>query len=158
MTIITSRLVTHANHELNLIGYGPLPIDMEARSVDINDLMRKNIIDLVTMFAGQQHSGASSDYLVQTLNELLQFKTLTPISRKASEWAYIPEAIAGDKITWQNRRNSAALSSDGGKTYYLVNDDHRPLYEVYRKLPKAMRLLVWNRFRFLILTMYRSVK
>ena len=158
MTVITSRLVTHANHELNLIGYGPLPIDMEADSVDINDAMRKNVIDLVTMFAGQHHSGASAQYLVQTLNRLLQLKTLTPISCKATEWQYIDEAIAGDKFTWQNLRNSAAISSDGGKTYYLVDDAHRPLYGVYRKLPKALRLLVWNHLRGFILVMHRSVK
>lgn len=103
-TIMTeeSNLVAHARHELNLIGNGPM----------IDD----HVLEIVKIFSEQGHSGYSAMYTANLINKLLNFENLTPLTNNPDEWVEVVDEL------WQNKRNSAAFSKDGGKTYTLTTD------------------------------------
>lgn len=120
-----SNLVEHARRELALAG----------NDEDFNE----SIIKAVEAFASFGHSGGSASIAIPMLNDLLQFKNLTPLTNDPEEWQeHSPEQWDGEKGVWQSRRNSKAFSDDGGTTYYLLSDrDGRlgplPIYETVKK-------------------------
>lgn len=95
-------LVEHARQELSLLG----------NDDDFNEC----IINAIKAFASYGHSGGSASVAIPILNDLLQFKNLTPLTNNSSEWNKV-----GDE-SWQSSRNSEAFSKDGGKTYYLLSE------------------------------------
>lgn len=102
-------LVKHARRELELVGN------------DAN--FNESIIKAVEGFASYGHSGGSASVAINILNDLLQFKNLTPLTNDPKEWMYVADEIWGEPGgIWQNRRNSEAFSNDGGKTYYLLSE------------------------------------
>lgn len=115
-----SNLVNHARTELSLLGEDVATIE--------------GYIKMIQIFADMGHSGGSASVFIPTLNQLLQFKNLTPLTNDPEEWMFIDDDKWGkDGGIWQNRRNSEAFSNDGGKNYYLLSDDadsenRRPLY------------------------------
>lgn len=98
-----SNLVEHARRELGLIGEDPKMIEM--------------YINVVQAFADFGHSGGSASVAIPTINALLQFKNLTPLTDDPDEWVSHSEGMIA-----QNKRNPDAFSEDGGKTYYLLSD------------------------------------
>lgn len=68
-------------------------------------------------FADMGHSGGSASIAIPQINELLQFKNLSPLTDDPAEWV-----DHGGKL-WQNTRNSEAFSEDGGKRYYLLSEN-----------------------------------
>lgn len=117
-----SNLVAHARRELDLLGES----DQEFKNAIINS---------VAEFEKYGHSGGSASVAIPLLNDLLQFKNLTPLTNDPSEWIHHEPPVVsreGGDI-WQSSRNSEAFSNDGGKTYYLLseggNDSNRePLH------------------------------
>lgn len=101
-----SNLVTHARTELTRIGEEPEVIDGYVRVVEA--------------FASMGHSGGSASVAIPTLNALLQFKNLAPLTNDPDEWENVSE-MSGYEM-WQNRRNSEAFSDDGGQTYWLLSE------------------------------------
>lgn len=97
-----SNLVAHARHELNLIGNGPM----------IDD----HVLEIVKIFSEQGHSGYSAMYTINLITKLLSFENLAPLTNNPDEWVDVLDGM------WQNKRNSAAFSNDGGKTYTLTTD------------------------------------
>lgn len=103
-----SQLVQHAIRELALTN---------------NDQEFKDcIVGAVREFAKYGHSGGSAGVGIHILNDLLQFKNLSPLTNDPEEWMLIEEAVAGRPDCWQSRRNPEAFSNDGGKTYYLLSE------------------------------------
>lgn len=96
-----SNLVDHARRELEMIGEDPEVIDGYLR--------------IIQAFADMHPSGGMASVMIPTLNELLQFKNLKPLTNNPDEW------IDHGGI-WQNARNSEAFSTDGGETYYLLSE------------------------------------
>jgi hypothetical protein len=121
-----SNLVEHAKRELALAG----------NDADFN----QSIIKAVEAFASYGHSGGSASVAIPMLNDLLQFKNLTPLTDDPSEWNIVDDAMQPDGVRcWQSNRNSEAFSHDHGKTYYLLsegsNSKHpEPLHETVRKI------------------------
>lgn len=101
-----SNLVTHARNELTAIGEEPAVIDWYCRVVE--------------EFASFGHSGGSASVAIPTLNALLQFKNLSPLTNDPGEWHNVSD-MSGYEL-WQSRRNSEAFSDDGGKTYWLLSE------------------------------------
>jgi hypothetical protein len=97
-----SNLVDHAKRELELLGE-------EEETVE-------GYLKIVQAFADMGHSGGSASVAIPTINALLQYKNLTALTDNPDEW------MAVDDQAWQNRRNSEAFSTDGGKTYYLLSE------------------------------------
>lgn len=105
------RLVKHARHELSL-----LPNEEP-------DLI-ESLMDAVKGFTSYRgHSGSSAQIAIHMLTALLRGENLLPLTDDPEEWEFHPKERYGiEKDMWQNRRNSKALSEDGGKTYILVDE------------------------------------
>jgi len=95
-------LVEHAKRELALAG----------NDEDFNECL----IKAVEAFAGYGHSGGSASVAIPMLNDLLQFKNLTPLTNRPTEWMNVGDGV------WQSVRNPEAFSKDRGVTYYLLSE------------------------------------
>lgn len=103
-----SNLVKHAKRELELLG--------EEEWV-VNGYLR-----MIKIFAQMGHSGGSASVFIPTLNRLLSFENLKPLTDDPDEWMQVTEDDGG---CWQSRRNAEAFSDDGGKSYYLLSEGGR---------------------------------
>jgi hypothetical protein len=99
--------VEHARRELELCGqYAEDPAYSES------------IIKAVRAFASYGHSGGSAMVAREQIHALLGFKALSPLTSDPAEWQDRSE-ISGSPL-WQNRRDPAMFSGDGGQTWYEV--------------------------------------
>lgn len=98
-----SNLVRHAKRELELIGEEQETIDGYLR--------------VIQAFADMGHSGGSASVAIPTINELLHYHNLSRLTNRLEEWNEVGADL------WQNSRNSAAFSTDGGATYHLVDEE-----------------------------------
>lgn len=105
-----SNLVEHARRELEVCGQTAEDPGYAA-----------SIVAAVAAFASYGHSGGSASIAIEQLHRLLQFGHLSPLTDDPEEWENRSE-MSGTPM-WQNRRNSAAFSEDGGKTFWLVTED-----------------------------------
>ena len=101
-----SNLGDHARRELELIGEDEKTIEW--------------YVSVIEKFAEFCHSGYTAAITTDVLYKLLQFQNLSPITNNPNEWMHIDENIGGPNL-WQSRRNPEIFSTDGGKTYYVVN-------------------------------------
>lgn len=112
-----SNLVDHARVELVKMGEDSDVIEWYLRTIQA--------------FASYGHSGGSASVAIPVLNELLQFKNITPLTDDPDEWIHHGEDMWGEAGgIWQNKRNSEAFSQDAGKTYYLISEggnDRNPI-------------------------------
>lgn len=151
-----SRLVAHAEQELAIIGLTP-PTREQMRQIDKvadpqegwNMLLAHSVMSIITLFASQGHSGASAANTLQLVDQLARFKPLSPLTNNPAEWLEVAEGL------WQNNRNGEAFSSDGGKTFHLL-DRHTKLYKYLNKLPKKARSWVWKNHRNWVNTLFTS--
>jgi hypothetical protein len=129
-------LVDHARRELELSG-----------ATTEDPALAESLVKAVEAFAAYGHSGGSAEWARTTLALLLAFEPLSPITTDPAEWIDQTEACGGGidgKRTWQNVRNSRALSHDGGRTHYFVDDDLvAGEFPVYTTLdPEAARMVM----------------
>ena len=96
------NLVAHARRELALIGEEPDVIEMYIRTI--------------RGFASYGHSGGSASIAIPVINQLLQYKALSPLTANPGEWNEVGSNL------WQNARQSDAFSEDGGQTYYILDE------------------------------------
>lgn len=102
-----SPLVDHARRELQLIGE--------------DDWLTEGLCKVVEAFAAMGHSGFSAEHSTQILEKLLRYQPLSPITDDPAEWMDRAQEMGGAPF-WQNVRDSRAMSTDGGKTYTLVDE------------------------------------
>ncbi len=109
-----SNLVDHAKRELDIL----------ANKGGHDEKLNRIIIECVEKFAEYGHSGGSASWAIPVLNDLLQFKNLSPLTDNPDEWMQVGTGglLYRGYNVWQNRRNSEAFSHDGGKTYYLLSN------------------------------------
>jgi hypothetical protein len=103
-----SNLIKHAERELSLIGYDGKD--------EYNNMAKSAIMELLTTFANQGHSGFSANYVIDIFNKLSRFETLSPLTGEDDEWNDVTE-MSGYK-QFQNKRDSAVFKDDTG-CYYL---------------------------------------
>jgi len=103
-----SSLVEHAKRELELCG-----------QYAEDQAYSQSLIAAIAAFASYGHSGGSAAVAIQQLHQLLQFRALSPLTSDPDEW-YDQSGIS-DSPLWQNKRDSAAFSRDGGHTWYFVD-------------------------------------
>jgi len=115
-----SIVFDHAKKELELLGEEP-------------DFV-KGYLDMIQIFEKMGHSGGSASVFIPTLNRLLQLDNLTPLTSDPDEWEHHGPDFGN---VWQSRRNPKAMSYDGGKTYYLVENDQEDVHGLryYHTLP-----------------------
>ena len=117
-----ARLVNHARAELALF---------PNEDPDFIESLIKTI-EGFTSYKG--HSGESATIAIHMATALLNGRNLMPLTDDAAEWEFHDKDKYGVSVDmWQNYRNSAAISEDGGKTYYIVGEpllgvDERKMY------------------------------
>jgi hypothetical protein len=104
-----SSLVNHARRELELCGQTAEDPGYAA-----------SLVATVAAFASYGHSGPSAELAVEQLTRLLRRENLAPLTDDPLEWQ--DQSVISQAPLWQNIRNRAAISYDGGRTYYLVNE------------------------------------
>lgn len=107
-----SNLVEHARTELELIGEEPETI--------------QGYLNVIQAFADMGHSGGSASVAIPTIEALLRYENLRPLTNNPDEWMFVSGKDYGvDEDIWQSRRNPEAFSHDGGVTYYLLSENAR---------------------------------
>lgn len=115
-----SNLYLHAKREMELAG-------MFDKDADYDGELAPTILEVVDKFSEFGHSGMSALISIQVLEKLLRFENLTPLTDNPDEWMDRSEESGGNKM-WQNKRNSACFSEDGGKTYYNINEKKKVMH------------------------------
>ncbi|MFI2620472.1 hypothetical protein [Streptomyces sp. NPDC018584] len=103
-----SPLVSHARRELRLIGEDPDTI--------------RGLCKVVQAFADMGHSGGSAHFASLYLDKLLRYQPLSDLTDDPNEWIDRHAEGLTSVPLWQSKRNSEAMSTDGGKTYYLLSE------------------------------------
>jgi len=104
-----SSLVDYAREELNIAGL----LDQDS---DYDGMLGTAALEIVEVFAQQGHSGMSAMMVTGIVEKLMRYEPLTPLTYAPDEW------IKHENDLWQNKRNPAVFSNDGGQTHYSVND------------------------------------
>lgn len=110
MTTGESPLITHARRELELAGMFDLDADYGPGAI------AGQVLELVEVFAKQQHSGGSAAYTLGLFEKLARLRPLSPLTSEPEEW--IDRSVESGEPLWQSRRCPSVFSRDGGKTWY----------------------------------------
>jgi len=100
----------------------------------------REVMDLLKVHFMHGHSGGSHFATLSLFNHLANGKTLSPLTDDPNEWMDISQYQNGEP-GWQNLRNSACFSKDGGKTYTNLEDGETHTdedgftYKTYKNLP-----------------------
>jgi len=117
--------VDHARRELELAGMFDKEVDGSEAAGSWNKLCANAVIELMEVFAKQGHSGMSASMTRELFKKLSNFETLTELTDDPDEWTNVSEHGGSDgKSLWQSSRNPSCMSSDGGKTYWDINEDY----------------------------------
>lgn len=114
-----SALVNHAKNELQLAGM--YDEDDKLGDISYNKMVADAVVELMQKFSEQDHSGFSAGMVRELFNKLSQFQTLTDITNNPDEWLNVAEYMNNEPM-WQNKRNPAIFSKDGGKTWYNIDE------------------------------------
>ena len=60
----------------------------------------------------------ASDHCLQTLNRLIRYENLAPLTNEPMEWVKVADDL------WQSIRNYDAFSNNGGETYKLYSENN----------------------------------
>lgn len=118
--ITAGSLVEHAKHELGLAG-------LDKPDSDYGGMLADAVLELIEVFAAQGHSGSSAAMVLDLFNKLADFKTLSPITSNAAEWEDVSD-FSGKEM-WQSTRCPSCFSTDGGKTWYDLDEPGQPIHE-----------------------------
>ncbi len=106
-----SNYIHHAKRELEFAGY-----DLEQKEEDPNKWICKNIIELLSVFSNQGHSGFSAPYCISMFEKLARFEPLTPLTGEDEEWNH----ICSESDTYQNKRCGTVFKKGkDGIAYWL---------------------------------------
>lgn len=85
----------------------------------------KQVMELIATFRSQGHSGSSAQTVLDAFNRVARYKPLSPLKDPMTTGEYIEH-----EGMLQSTRDSAIMSSDGGKSWF----------DVSRQVPLWMRL------------------
>lgn len=117
-----SNLYLHAKKELELLG---MYADTEENKDGLQPKLADNILKMIEVWGEIGHSGGSAMWTRDILNKLLNWENLAPITSNPDEWNDVSE-MNGSPM-WQNNRNPMLFSTDGGKSYYNVDDKKKKI-------------------------------
>lgn len=117
--VYESKMLQYTKNELELAGM----FNEDDETGPYNKLIAKAVVELMTTFSNQGHSGFSASMVRDIFNKLSNWETLTPITSNPDEWSNVAETTGPEDIgLWQNKRNPAIFSKDAGKTWYNVDE------------------------------------
>ena len=103
-------MVDHAKEELKYLRGSDTSHDSR------QDLIEKNILEIVEVFAAQGHSGGSAGYCIPIIHSLLKQKNITPLTGEDWEWTEVSPGL------FQNKRMSSIFKDEklfNGQAYWL---------------------------------------
>jgi len=104
------NLVEFAKSELDII----LNKCEDDEAKEMQEIINKDILEIVTIFSKQGHSGFSANYAINIITKLLKYEPITPLTGKDDEWILLNY---GDEIKYQNKRCSRVFKNKEGKAY-----------------------------------------
>jgi len=100
--LATTLAVRHAENELKLAGFYDKESGYERR-------VAYNVIELVKLFADQEHSWTTAHHCLEVFNRLALFNPLTPLTGADDEWEVMYDG------EWRNIRcHRVYMDADGG--------------------------------------------
>lgn len=117
-------LAEHAETEMRRAG-------LYDKGSDYEGMLAPAVMELVKVFASQGHSGNSAMTVLAIFDKVARFQTLGPLTSDPGEW-FDHGDMAGERL-WQNVRDGAAFSRDGGKTWYHLDDPAKCNGDVHRR-------------------------
>lgn len=111
-----SNLTEHAYRELHRAGWFD-PEEFPSCG--------KAMLAAVAAFSTGGWSGSSAPFGTAIVADLLQYRPLGPLTDDPGEWVDVTTMTLDQQPTWQNRRDSRAMSYDRGRTYWLVERETR---------------------------------
>lgn len=99
------NLISHAVSEMRIAW---------PESEEMQDAIRRCVLDIVGVFSDQGHSGTSAPYTVEVLGKLLRFQALTPLQGTDDEWTQLDY---NDDMAFQNKRCSRVFKRADGTAY-----------------------------------------
>ena len=95
----------------------------------MQDLVNRNILEIVKAFSEQGHSGLSASYVLSKLERLLRFKPISPLTGADDEWT---EVHSQNGIrTYQNKRCSSIFKDvDAQGNVIQANKGFKPSSEI----------------------------
>ena len=105
-------LKEHAENEMRLAGL----YDSDS---DYGGMIPEAVMALVQAHREQGHSGGSHWLTLEIFNKVINYKTLTPINSDPNTWMEVGTGV------WQSNRSPGFFSTDGGKTFYDLDDPEK---------------------------------
>jgi len=135
------NLVKHAKSELLRAKMITKPKDKDDIDAHYNNMIAKNVLDLIDTFSKAGHSGFSASMTRAIFDLLSGFKTLTPITANPDEWTDVSH-FSDDKpgTIYQNNRDSSFFSYDGLQTWQSVEENTK--HEIIMKYANLIMPIV----------------
>ncbi len=135
------NLVNHAKSELLRAEMITKPKDKNDIDAHYNNMVAKNVLDLIDTFSKAGHSGFSASMTRAIFDLLSGFKTLTPITNDPEEWEDVSSFSDDEPGTlYQNKRDSSFFSYDGLKTWQSVDENTK--HEIIMKYANLIMPIV----------------
>ena len=107
-----SKLNEHAIMEFKAAGW----LDDTGAYIDeMQAAICEHVLELLTVFSNEGHSGSTAPYTIDLFERLAMFKPITPLTGEDWEWSEVSETM-GSKC-WQNKRCSSVFKDENGECY-----------------------------------------
>ena len=101
-------LESHALAEFRAAGW----MDENGKySDDIQESICKDMLELLSVFSSQGHSGFSASYLLNCFEKLARFEPIVPLTGEDWEWSDVSHMSGGEKA-YQNKRCSRVFKQE----------------------------------------------
>lgn len=132
-------LLEHAKEELKYLRNNVDEPD------EMQDLIEKNILEIIGVFSKQHHSGSSARYCIPIIEALLNYRNITPLTGDDDEWIEVASRKTDGVKLFQNKRNGnifkqsdrfngqayniegKVFSRDKGKTWFTNYESFTPI-------------------------------
>ena len=104
-----SKLNEHAIMEFKAAGW----LDDTGAYIDeMQGAICEHVLELLTVFSNEGHSGSTAPYTIDLFQRLAMFKPIAPLTGEDWEWTEVSETM-GSKC-WQNKRASHVFKDEDG--------------------------------------------
>lgn len=161
---LENNMFQHAVKELIIAGY-PMPKSIADRpgknltpiplvaddNTDPDAHFTENLLAMIAIWIQAGHSGGSAPMAVAMLDQILSYRTLTPLTNNPDEWYQHGGPDDEGTDFWQNKRRGEAFSTDMTlQTYYLLEDMTWFGRRVFKHLNRGLRRWIQNSHQFWI--------
>ena len=95
---------------MSLLDYAKRELEQIGKDKDgMQEMINKDILEIVEKFSDQGHSGFSASYTLSILERLLRFKPISPLTGEEEEW----NECSGDGVLQNKRCSSVFKQKDG---------------------------------------------